>query len=57
MPCKLLKRLWQSFLQLNLYKNSLSNEQTLPKERLAIRIYIFSLVFFRFHHCDDIWYY
>jgi hypothetical protein len=48
MPCNLLKRLWQSFLQLNLYKNSLSNEQTLPKERFATRIYVFSLVFFVF---------
>ena len=48
MPCRLIKRLWQSFLQLNLYKKSTSNQQTLPKERLATRIYVCSLIIFVF---------
>lgn len=33
-------RLWESFLQINIFHNSTSNAQTLPKERLTTRIYI-----------------
>ncbi|CAF1152569.1 unnamed protein product [Adineta steineri] len=40
----LLNRLWQSFLELNLFKKSSSNEQTLRKERLATRIYLGAFV-------------
>ena len=36
-------RSWQLFLRLNLYKNPASDEQTLAKELLATRIYIYSL--------------
>ena len=40
----LINRLWQSFLQLNLYKTSSSDANTVPKERAATRIYIYLLV-------------
>ena len=36
----LTNRLWQSFLQLNLFSKPTSNSQTTAKERLATRIYI-----------------
>ncbi|CAF1585945.1 unnamed protein product [Adineta ricciae] len=36
----LVRRVWQAFLQLNLYKNSSSNDQTAWKEYLATRIYV-----------------
>ncbi|CAF1355935.1 unnamed protein product [Adineta ricciae] len=36
----LIRRVWQAFLQLNLYKNSSSNDQTACKEYLATRIYV-----------------
>jgi hypothetical protein len=43
MARNLINSLWQSFLQLNLYKQSSSDMQTVPKEHLATRIYICSL--------------
>ena len=43
MAPRLFHQLWQSFLQLNLYKKSSSDIHTAPKERLATRLYICSL--------------
>ena len=43
MPYNLLHRLWQSFLQLNLYKKSSSNVNSAPKEHIATRLYLCSL--------------
>jgi hypothetical protein len=43
MPRNLVHRLWQSFLQLNLYAKPSSDAQTTPKERYATRLYISSL--------------
>ncbi|CAF1687291.1 unnamed protein product [Adineta ricciae] len=40
----LLQRLWRAFLQLNLYKNSSSSNQTLLTEYFAPRIYVCSLI-------------
>ena len=40
----LAQRSWRSFLQINLYKKLFSDEQTLPKEYLATRIYVCSLI-------------
>ena len=37
------RRLWRSFLQLNLYKTSSSDINTAPKELLATRLYVCSL--------------
>ena len=42
----LVNRLWQSFLQLNLYKKSWSDADTIQKEHLATRLYICSLAIF-----------
>lgn len=39
----LANRLWQSFLQLNLFIKPSSNAQTAPKERITTRIYICAL--------------
>ncbi|CAF4150353.1 unnamed protein product, partial [Adineta steineri] len=44
MARNLLNRICQSFLELNLFKKSSSNEQTLRKERLATRIYLGAFV-------------
>jgi hypothetical protein len=44
MVCNLGSRLKKLFLELNLFKKSSSDEQTLPKERLATRIYVCLLV-------------
>ncbi|CAF1590192.1 unnamed protein product, partial [Adineta steineri] len=40
MAANLINRLWQSFLQLNLFKKSSSTDQTLSKELLSTRIYV-----------------
>ena len=42
---QLVQRLWQSFLQLNLYQKSSSDASSAPKERIATRIYICLLAF------------
>ncbi|CAF0788849.1 unnamed protein product [Adineta steineri] len=44
MICNLVKRIWQKFLQLNLFKKHSSNEHTLEKELLATRIYLIALI-------------
>jgi hypothetical protein len=43
MARNLVNRLWQSFLQLNLYKKSSSDTQTIEKELFSTRVYISSL--------------
>lgn len=43
MPYNILHRLWQYLLQLNLYQKSASDANTAPKEKIATRLYLFSL--------------
>ncbi|CAF3946782.1 unnamed protein product [Adineta steineri] len=40
----LVKRIWQKFLELNLFKKHSSNEHTLEKELLSTRIYLIALI-------------
>ncbi|CAF0861863.1 unnamed protein product [Adineta steineri] len=40
----LVKRIWQKFLELNLFKKHSSNEHTLEKELLSTRIYLNALI-------------
>ena len=43
MARRLINRLWQSFIQLNLYKKSVSTPETIQKELMATRLYVCSL--------------
>ena len=43
MATNYLHRLWKYFLELNLYKNSTSDDTTIHKERLATRVYTVAL--------------
>ena len=44
MPSQYIRRLWQSFQELNLFKKPSSNAGTSERERLATRIYIYLLI-------------